>query len=109
MPANASVLAVLGHGVVPAGTPIIAADDAGLTRGDGCFEGLRLVDGVISTPDRHLDRMSRSAAALGIAFDRTVWEQLAAQAVAAWPDGGEAMVKFVLTRGPASTGEPTRS
>ncbi|MBO0692999.1 MAG: aminotransferase class IV [Acidimicrobiaceae bacterium] len=35
-------LAMLGHGIVDPSTPVVLADDVGLTRGDGCFEGLRV-------------------------------------------------------------------
>jgi len=104
---GATVLAVLGRGVVPATEPIAYADDAGLTRGDGCFEGLRLHHGVIDKLDAHLARMTRSAASLGIPFDADAWRDLCATAVAAWPHDGEAAVKFVLTRGPAATNVPT--
>ena len=102
-----TVLAMLGRGIVPASEPIVRADDAGLTRGDGCFEGLRLHDGVVDKLDAHLARMSRSAAALAIPFDAAAWRQLCATAVDAWPDAGEAAVKFVLTRGPVAADVPT--
>jgi 4-amino-4-deoxychorismate lyase len=98
------VVAVLGRGVVDPGTPVINADDPGVTRGDGCFEGLRLRDGVIDKLDAHLARMTRSAAALEIPFDRRAWEALIAEAVAAWPDPGEAAVKALLTRGAPGAG-----
>ena len=101
------VVAVLGKGIVPLDAPVVTADDAGLTRGDGCFEGLRLHDGALDKLDRHLDRMSRSAAALEIPFDRQAWGALADEAIAAWAYPGEAAVKFVLTRGPASTNVPS--
>lgn len=94
-----AVLAVLGRGVVDAASPIVRADDAGLTRGDGCFEGCRLHDGVIDNLDAHLARMTRSAAALQIAFDPQQWRALAACAVAAWGRPGEAAVKLLITRG----------
>jgi 4-amino-4-deoxychorismate lyase len=105
--AGPHVVAVLGRGVMPLDAPVVTADDAGLTRGDGCFEGLRLNDGALDKLERHLDRMARSAAALEIPFDRAAWCTLAEEAVAAWPHPGEAAVKFVLTRGPASGGRPT--
>ncbi len=101
-----AVLAVLGRGVVDAASPIVRADDAGLTRGDGCFEGCRLHDGVIDNLDAHLARMARSAAALQIPFDPQEWRSLAAQAVAAWGRPGEATVKLLITRGGAD-GLPT--
>jgi 4-amino-4-deoxychorismate lyase len=104
--AHPGIVAVLGIGLVDAATPVVRADDAGLTRGDGCFEGCRLVDGHIAKLDAHLARMSRSAASLEIPFDPDAWRPLIAEAVAAWPEPGEAAVKLLLTRGPAG-GVPT--
>lgn len=107
-----SVLALLGCGVVDPATPVAQADDAGLTRGDGCFEGCRVrvrADGVatVDTLDAHLARMTRSAAALEIGFDEPAWRALIAAAVAAWPVPGEAGMKLVLTRGPGAGDVPT--
>ncbi len=98
------VLAILGVGLVPPATPVLRADDAGVTRGDGCFEGCRVVtatDGasVVDKLDAHLARMRRSAAALGIEFDEAAWRALVEKATAAWPAPGEAAMKLVLTRG----------
>src|SRR4051794_34476081 len=99
-----AVLAVLGTGLVDPRTPVVRIDDAGLTRGDGCFEGCRLrlgPDGVptVDKLDAHLTRLARSAAALGIAFDEGAWRALVTQAVSAWAVPGEAAVKLLLTRG----------
>lgn len=104
------VLAVLGKGVVDPDTPVIRADDAGITRGDGCFEGIRVLtdrNGVARPEklDRHLARMARSSAALGIAFDPDAWRDLVAQACRAWTEPGEAAMKLVLTRGTADQPE----
>lgn len=96
-----SVLAVLGVGPVDLDTPVARADDPGLTRGDGCFEGCRLLDGEVMKLEAHLARMARSAQALQIAFDPGLWRELVACAVAAWSEPGEAAVKLVLTRGAA--------
>lgn len=101
-----SVVAVLGIGLVEPTAPVVRADDAGVTRGDGCFEGCRLRDGVIDKLDAHLARMTRSAAALEIPFDVDAWQSLIAEALAAWPEPGEAAVKLLLTRGPVG-GTPT--
>ncbi|MGH8861411.1 MAG: aminotransferase class IV [Jatrophihabitantaceae bacterium] len=104
------LLAVLGTGVVDPSTPVIRADDPGVTRGDGCFEGIRVLtraDGA-TAPDkleRHLARMTRSTAALGILFDETSWRDLVDTACAAWTAPGEAAMKLVLTRG--VDGEPS--
>ncbi len=107
------VLAVLGPGVVDPTTPVIRADDAGVARGDGCFEGIRVVTDAAGRTrpaklDRHLARMTRSAAALDIGFDEGGWRELVAAGCAAWaaPAPGEAAMKLVLTRGPV-TGPPT--
>ncbi len=106
------VLAILGVGLVAPDTPVLRADDAGLTRGDGCFEGCRVVtsaEGVSAVDkfDAHLARMTRSATALGIEFDEPAWRALVAQAVEAWPEPGEAAMKLMLTRGEPGAGRPT--
>jgi len=121
------VVAVLGRGLVGVDTPVAAADDLGLTRGDGCFEGCRVrrtrsgggpAGSVGAGPvaeldklDLHLARMARSAAALDIGFDEVAWRALVGDATAAWAAGstdGEAAVKLVLTRGrPDYPGVPT--
>jgi 4-amino-4-deoxychorismate lyase len=109
-----TLLAVLGTGVVDPSTPIIRADDAGVTRGDGCFEGIRVRTdesghSVAAKLDRHLARMARSAAALDIAFDPPAWRALVDTACAAWtdPGPGEAAMKLVLTRGSVAAAEPS--
>ncbi len=100
------VVAVLGRGPVDPTEPVVRVDDAGLTRGDGCFEGCRLVDGVVDKLDAHLARLARSAASLEIPFDEPAWRALIADAAARWTSPGEAAVKLLLTRGPVG-GEPT--
>lgn len=102
--AQRGVVAVLGVGVVDREAPVIRADDPGVTRGDGCFEGCRLRDSVIDKLDAHLARLARSAAALEIPFDRSAFAALIAEAVAAWPEPGEAAVKVLLTRGAPGAG-----
>ena len=106
------LLAVLGRGIVDPDVAVVRADDAGITRGDGCFEGCRLHRGRVDKPDLHFARMARSAAALAISFDEPAWRQLLEQAVAAWsasaaqrsgPGADEAAVKLVLTRGSPGT------
>jgi 4-amino-4-deoxychorismate lyase len=106
-------LAVLGHGIVDPSTPVVLADDVGLTRGDGCFEGLRVrrrppppasrsaATGAAARPAAarpaaagpaaetidlaaHLGRMARSAAGLGIPFDAAAWESLAVELAEEW-------------------------
>jgi 4-amino-4-deoxychorismate lyase len=93
------VVGVLGVGLVDPSTPVVHADDVGLTRGDGCFEGCRVIDRDVDKLDAHLARMGRSAAALEIDFDADAWQALIAQALAAWTEPGEASMRWFLTRG----------
>jgi 4-amino-4-deoxychorismate lyase len=95
---------VLGAGLVDPSVPIVRADDGGVTRGDGCFEGCRLMTtaGGVTTVDKldaHLARMARSAAALELGFDEPAWRELIATVCEAWDEPGEAALKLVLTRG----------
>jgi branched-chain amino acid aminotransferase len=46
--------------------PAITVNDHGLTVGDGVFEALKVVDGRPFALTRHLDRLARSAAGLGL-------------------------------------------
>lgn len=94
------VLALLGTGIVPPDTPVLRADDFGVLRGDGCFETMRVADGTIDAFDAHLTRLARSARSLGLPSpDLAGWRALADDVVAAWTQPGEAILRFVLTRG----------
>ena len=55
--------------VVAAGAPVIRADDHGIVVGDGVFETMAVEDGVPFALTRHLNRLRRSAAGLGIDVD----------------------------------------
>ncbi|MCW2497933.1 aminotransferase class IV [Jatrophihabitans sp.] len=102
---SASLVAVLGVGLVDPAAPILRADDLGATRGDGCFEGCRIrtdQDGAstVDKLDAHLARMARSAAGLGLPFDARAWRELVELACRSWTTTpGEAALKLVLTRG----------
>jgi 4-amino-4-deoxychorismate lyase len=105
------LLGVLGTGLVDPDQPVLRADDLGLTRGDGCFEGCRIVttaDGVsaVDKLDAHLARMARSAEALELPFQAADWRSLVGQACAAWREPGEAAMKLILTRGRLDGGPP---
>lgn len=47
-------------------TPAVAVDDHGFTVGDGVFEAVKVVQGQPFALTRHLDRLGRSAAGLGL-------------------------------------------
>lgn len=106
---TAYVLAILGIGLVDPSAPVVRADDPGLTRGDGCFEGCRVrtgADGVsrVDKIEAHLARMARSAAALEIPFDPEPWRELIVLALGAWTTPGEAGMKLLITRGAPGAG-----
>jgi branched-chain amino acid aminotransferase len=46
--------------------PVLRVQDHGLTVGDGVFEAVKVVEGMPFALSRHLDRLSRSAAGLGL-------------------------------------------
>ncbi|MDT4894572.1 MAG: 4-amino-4-deoxychorismate lyase [Pseudonocardiales bacterium] len=105
-------LAMIGAGSLDPSAPIVRADDNGLTRGDGCFEGCRVLtmaDGTsrVDKPAAHLVRMARSAAALELPFDIDEWDAFVTSAVTAWHDPGEWAMKLVLTRGAGAGAPPT--
>jgi 4-amino-4-deoxychorismate lyase len=102
------VVALLGVGVVPAGTPILRADDLGALRGDGCFETMRVRAGRPWLIDDHLARMSRSAARMQLDLPPvTALTELAASACAAWGAEHEGALRLVCTRGPEDGGPVT--
>jgi branched-subunit amino acid aminotransferase/4-amino-4-deoxychorismate lyase len=95
--ATAPALMIDGR-LVPAGdVPRVALDD-GLVRGDGVFEGMRLYGRRPRTPDLHLDRLGRSAAAVGLALDRALLEAELREfcRATASPD---CAVRLIVTRG----------
>ncbi|MEA4944281.1 MAG: aminodeoxychorismate lyase [Propionicimonas sp.] len=102
--APAQLLAVLGRGVVDIAVPLLSADDLGVTRGDGCFDAVRVTYDARGKRahylEEHLARLARSAAALQIEAPATAsWHELVTTSLAAWNTPGEAILKFVLTRG----------
>jgi 4-amino-4-deoxychorismate lyase len=98
------VVAVLGRGVVPPGTPVLRGDDLGVLRGDGIFETAHVRGGTAWLLEQHLDRMERSAALLELALPhRDTLAGLVGQALAAWPADQEGSIRLVCTRG-AETG-----
>jgi 4-amino-4-deoxychorismate lyase len=98
---------VLGQGLVDPATPAVHADDLGFTRGDGCFEGCRVVDGGVDKIEAHVARFHRSAGTLGIAVDEPAWRALIDEVTAAWPVEREGNMRWFLTRGRAGSTEPT--
>lgn len=110
MPAEQSLLVgVLGRGVLDRSAPVVAADDLGLTRGDGVFDATRVVtapDGssTIDRLDEHLARFARSIAGVdGPTPDDAAWRRLIEELVGRWRYPGEAILKLMYTNGPEVT------
>lgn len=116
------LLALFDGTIADPEAPHVRVDDLGLTRGDGVFETVLVVDGRARELGPHLDRLLRSARMLDLpAPPRAEWERLFATVVAAWhrhdgqrrsgdrgPAPGEMAVKLVCTRGAEyGDGSPT--
>ena len=89
------------------GGDVLPASDRGLTLGDGIFETLLAVEGRLARPELHLERMTRSAVALGLPPppDREVLAAVAAEALARnGLDRGRAAVRLTLTAGSSTRG-----
>lgn len=103
-------MAALGHVLID-GRPIdasaatISVFDNAVLRGVGCFESLRSYRGVAFRQREHLDRLERSAAALGIGLpSRADMDRWVADRAAE----GECSVKVVATGGCDGGGDPPR-
>jgi branched-chain amino acid aminotransferase len=78
--------------------------DHGLLTGDGVFETLRVYGGVPFAWDRHLDRLARSATALGLPLPDPTSLRAAAEAVIAANGLDDARLRITVTGGPAPLG-----
>ena len=88
--------------LVPYDAAVVGPGDAGLLHGAGLFETMRARKGKIFRARQHLERMTKSAEALGIAFVLGE-DQLAEMATelleANGLMGGEARMRLTVTRG----------
>ncbi len=90
-------LLMIDGAVVDPADAVLRLDD-GLVRGDAVFEGLRAYAGRVRTPGRHLDRLARSAAAIGMDLDRVAVEADLATVEARLGDV-DVGVRIIVTRG----------
>ena len=84
--------------------PAVGVTDHGLTVGDGVFEAIKVVDGQPFALTRHLDRLARSAAGLGLP---DVDDVAVRQGVAAVLEGDPlplGRIRITYTGGPAPLG-----
>lgn len=89
--------------LVGPGEPVVAADDHGLTVGDGIFETAKVLDGVPFALTRHLRRLEASARGLALPLDldfvrRGIDEVLAVGSVAL------GRLRITVTGGPSPLG-----
>lgn len=76
---------------------VISVFDHGLQRGDGLFEVVRSYDGRVFALDAHLDRLEAGAAKLQLNLPPR--SDLAAWVTTVAADGGDCLVRLVVTRG----------
>jgi branched-subunit amino acid aminotransferase/4-amino-4-deoxychorismate lyase len=99
-------LAVTGRGLVDPTEPVIRADDEGLLRGRAAFETLRVYDGRPFALEAHLDRLTASAASIGLPAVERRRLQVLVGLVLPKASGGDASLRLVWTAGPTG-GLPT--
>ena len=94
-------LAVTGRGLVDPVEPVIRADDEGLLRGRAAFETLKVYGGRPFRLEAHLDRLTASAASIGLPAVERRRLQLLVGLVLPQPASGAASLRLVWTAGPA--------
>ena len=96
------VKAWVGDGLVDLEVAGVPVDDRGVTTGDGCFETLKVVDGVPFALTRHLGRLHRSCEVLGIPppDDEQIRRASAALIAANGPGVGRLRVTVTAGRAP---------
>lgn len=94
-------LAVTGRGLVDPAEPVIRADDEGLLRGRAAFETLRVYGGRPFRLEEHLDRLTASAASIGLPAVERRRLQVLVGLVLPKADHGDATLRLVWTAGPA--------
>jgi len=94
---------VNGHLVDPH-APAIGVTDHGLTVGDGVFEAIKVVEGQPFALTRHLARLGRSAAALGLPEPDVVLLRAAVAQVLAEEHLALGRIRITFTGGPSPLG-----
>lgn len=85
--------------------PALAALDHGVTVGDGAFETCKIVGGEVFAADRHLARMDRTLAGLGLPpADRDLVQQGVDAVLAAGEPIGFGRLRYTITGGPGPLG-----
>jgi branched-chain amino acid aminotransferase len=79
--------------------PALSVSDRGFTLADGCFETMRAYRGVIFCLDAHMDRLSVTAARLGIAVPPHLEQTVADATRALRAARADASVRLTVSRG----------
>ncbi|MEK0056379.1 aminodeoxychorismate lyase [Corynebacterium sp. KPL2825] len=90
--------------------PLVYADDAAVTRGDGIFESLLVRGGKAANLQRHAQRFCDSARTMNLPEPpMEKWEEATRLAIADFcgDETGDAKCTWTYTRGRASTGRPS--
>jgi 4-amino-4-deoxychorismate lyase len=93
-------LAVTGRGLVDPTEPVIRADDEALLRGRAAFETLRVYGGRPFRLEAHLDRLTASAASIGLPAVERRRLQVLVGLVLPKAEDGDAALRLVWTAGP---------
>jgi 4-amino-4-deoxychorismate lyase len=100
MATNGEIVVTLDGEIVPAAHPVAYVDDPMFARGDGVFETLLVRGGRARLLDAHLERLTRSAAIIGMPPpDPVRWRAATATAEAAWTAAEDAVLRMVVGRG----------
>lgn len=95
----------VNNGLVDASDAQLSVFDHGLTVGDGVFETIKVTEGVTFALTRHLQRLARSAAAIGLPEpDLDLARRASEEVVAANPLSGLARLRVTFTGGVAPLG-----
>ncbi len=94
-----------GHLVEESGA-LLSVFDRGFLYGDGIFESMRAVEGVVFREGRHLERLGRSAAGIGLALPLTAAGFSSAMRDLLDRNGlREARIRVTITRGEGRPGD----
>lgn len=103
------MVALLDGTLIDPATPLVRADDTGVSRGDGVFDAMLAVNGVARDREEHLERLATSARMLELpAPDLDGFGRAIDAILGAWDWGAdpEAIIRILHTRGGEGTGEP---
>jgi branched-chain amino acid aminotransferase len=84
--------------------PAVGVTDHGFTVGDGVFEAIKVVEGQPFALTRHLERLARSAAGLGLPAVDDAWVRAGVAAVLEGHDLPLGRIRITYTGGPAPLG-----